>query len=206
MEEEKVAPAPDKKDSKTPQKGLSGQKKILLIASTIFVLVAIGGAFWVGSRRKGQEPESSPTPTSTPEEEEAIESPSPSPEESPSPTPSPTPESTPEPKADLHISEYSFDPEPEKTVEFIVTIGLHNQGDAATGPFWWEWWPTAHSYACRERISGGIAAGGERIVTCTYTYGGWSNYPTKAVADTDNEIDESDETNNTHTENVVPIH
>lgn len=206
MEEKQETPAPDKKDSKTPQKGLSGQKKILLIASTVLVLVVIGAAFWMGLWGKSQEPESSPTPT--PNLEEETESPSPSPEESPSPTPSPTPtpESTPEPKADLHISEYSFDPEPEKTVEFTVTIGLHNQGDAATGPFWWEWWPTAHSYACRERISGGIAVGGERIVTCTYTYGGWANYPTKAVADADNEVDESDETNNTHTENVVPIH
>jgi len=111
-----------------------------------------------------------------------------------------------EPKADLYISEYSFDHYPEKQVLFTVRIGIYNQGDKAAGGFWWEWWPTGYDYACREYIPS-LAAHGGRIVYCPYTYGGWAiDYPTKAVADVGNLIDESDETNNERGEPVTPIH
>jgi len=108
-------------------------------------------------------------------------------------------------KPDLFISEYSFDPVPEKNVTFTVRIGITNQGDEPAGEFYWEWWPTAYSYACREKISS-LAPNSEKVVTCDYMYGGWSTYPTKAVADADDDIDEFDETNNEYVENVVPIH
>jgi subtilase family serine protease len=109
------------------------------------------------------------------------------------------------PRADLYISEYSFDPVPEKAIPFTVRIGLTNQGDEETGEFYWEWWPTAYDYACREKITN-IAPNSEKVVTCDYTYGGWSTYPTKAVADADDTVDEFDESNNEYVETVVPIH
>lgn len=113
-----------------------------------------------------------------------------------------------EEKADLYISEYSFDPVPEKTVPFEVRIGIKNQGNAPAEDFWWEWWPTAYSYECREHIDV-IAPNSEKVVTCDYTYGGWigdPGYPTKAIADADDDVDELDEDNNEYTEGVVPIH
>lgn len=90
---------------------------------------------------------------------------------------------------------------------FTVKIGIYNKGNKAAGGFWWEWWATtsAPSPACRERIDS-LAAHGGRIVYCTYTYGGWANYTVKAVADVDNEVSESDEGNNAHVENLIPIH
>lgn len=108
-------------------------------------------------------------------------------------------------KADLYISEYSFDPVPEKGVQFTVRIGIKNKGTKSSGQFYWEWWPTAYNYACREKITE-LAPNSEKVVTCTYTYGGWSTYPTKAVADADKTVTEFDETNNTYTETVIPIH
>lgn len=106
---------------------------------------------------------------------------------------------------DLTINEYSFDPVPEKGVPFTVRIGIRNEGNIASGSFHWEWWGTAYNYACRDDVST-IAPNSEKVVTCDYTYGGWSTYATKAVVDSDNEIEESNEDNNEYEEEVVPIH
>jgi len=133
-------------------------------------------------------PESTPTLTPTPE-----------------PTTTLTPTPTTSPQADLYISEYSFNHPPKSGEAFTVKIGIYNKGNKAASGFWWEWWPTHANYACRQRIDS-LAAHGGRIVYCTYTYSSWSTYATKAVADSGNEIVESDETNNTFTQNVIPIH
>lgn len=112
----------------------------------------------------------------------------------------------PEEKADLVISEYSFDPVPEKGVPFTVRIGIKNEGNVAAEDFWWEWWPTWANYFCREQIST-LAPNSEKVVYCEdYTYGGWAKYDTKAVADADDDVEESDETNNEYHEPVIPIH
>lgn len=110
-----------------------------------------------------------------------------------------------EAKADLYISSYSFNHTPEMGEAFTVNITIYNQGDKAAGEFWWEWWPTAYNYACREKITS-MAAHGGQVVSCTYTYGGWSTYATKAVADADNNVSESNEDNNSYTQSIVPIH
>ncbi|MFC1622131.1 CARDB domain-containing protein [Patescibacteria group bacterium] len=122
-----------------------------------------------------------------------------------------------EPKADLYISEYSFiedtttaSTSPEQWVPFRTRIGIYNQGDVASGDFWWEWWATSNAptYACRERVTS-IAAHGGKIVYCPYTYEGWTGFPgysSTAKADVDDEVDESDETNNEHMEPVMVIH
>jgi len=106
---------------------------------------------------------------------------------------------------DLTITEYSFDPVPEMGVPFQVRIGIKNNGNVKAENFYWEWWPAWANYACREKIAT-LAAHSEKVVTCDYTYAGWSTYDTKAVADADNNIEESDEDNNEYHEDVVPIH
>jgi len=146
----------------------------------------------------------SPQPTPTPEEVSITPTVKPTVTSTPTIAPASTPTSI--SKADLYISEYSFDHPPKQGEAFTVRIGLYNKGNAKANGFWWEWWPTKYASACRVRIDEGIAAHGGRIVTCPYTYGGWANYETKAVVDADNEVSEIDETNNTYTQNVVPIH
>ena len=113
MEEEHIIPAKDKgSTSKAPSKYLSSQKKFLIIAAVILVFAIIGGAFWLGSRRKKQESEPAPSPTTEASptaipDEEASESPSPSPEETSSPSPTPTP--APEAKEEVITSTDSLD-------------------------------------------------------------------------------------------------
>jgi len=106
---------------------------------------------------------------------------------------------------DLSIGEYSFDPVPEKAVPFTVRIGIKNEGNVVAEDFYWEWWGTPHSYACREHISE-IAPGSTKVVTCGYEYSGWSTYDTSARVDVDDNITELDEDNNEYHEDVVPIH
>lgn len=106
---------------------------------------------------------------------------------------------------DLTISTYSFNHPPKMGEAFTISISILNNGDAAAGPFWWEWWPTHASHACREEIDS-LPAHGDKVVTCTYTYASWSTYATKAVVDADSEVNESNEGNNTHAEDVIPIH
>lgn len=108
-------------------------------------------------------------------------------------------------KADLYISEYTFNHAPKSGEAFTVNISIYNKGGTATGSFWWEWWPVAASKACRAKIDSLPVNGGE-VVSCTYTYSSWANYLTKAVVDADNEINESNESNNTYTKYVIPIH
>lgn len=90
---------------------------------------------------------------------------------------------------------------------FTLSVTIKNQGNAASGDFFWEWWATitAPTYACRAVVSS-IASGASRTVTCTYTYGGWANYTTRAIADADNGVDESNEGNNTYSQDLIPIH
>ena len=106
---------------------------------------------------------------------------------------------------DLKVTEYSFDPIPEKAIPFTVRIGITNDGNIAAEDFYWEWWGTYANYACREHVAS-VAPGSTKVVTCDYTYGGWSTYDTKAVVDVDDDIEESDEDNNEYQEDVVPIH
>ena len=108
-------------------------------------------------------------------------------------------------KPDLYVSSYSFNHDPVQGEEFKVSITIKNKGEGDADSFHWEWWPTAYGSACRDEI-GDLDPGESKTVTCTYTYGGWANYATKAVADADNEVSESNEGNNTYSKNIVPIH
>lgn len=192
------------------------QKTLLIVLGAIIglgILALVGMvAFGLGRRQTGG-PTVTPTPTLMPTGRPTaaatvvptvIPTATLAPESTLTPLPTPTP--TPIPQPDLYISEYSFDHPPKQGEAFTVRIGLYNKGNAKANGFWWEWWPTKYNFACRARIDEGLVARGGRIVTCTYTYGGWANYETKAVVDADNEVTESDEENNTYIQNVVPIH
>ena len=215
-EENRVSSAPESPE--TTKKKLPVIALVIVIAVIILALISYFVYFAASKNTPQEEVEVEITPSISEEiiEEEVLtvtpnETTNPKPTDAFIPTSTTTPISTntptPQPKADLYISEYSYSPAPTpiKGEEFTVRIGIYNQGSLASGPFYWEWWPTAYNYVCRERIDN-IAARGGRIVTCTYTYGGWSNYTVKAVVDADGEVDESDETNNIRSENLVPIH
>ncbi|MFA5986006.1 MAG: CARDB domain-containing protein [Parcubacteria group bacterium] len=109
-------------------------------------------------------------------------------------------------KADLYVSDYDFNHDPVSGEEFTVRIKIKNKGETDAEDFYWEWWGTVTgSRACREKIDI-LKAGDSETVECDYTYGGWADYTTKAVVDSDTDVDESDEGNNTYTKNVIPIH
>jgi len=194
------------------------QNPVIVFLIFIIVIGLLALAFFFGLKYRQTPGGATPTPTPevtnvpspqvtpTPEEITATSTVKPTAIVTPTPTVTPTSTSTSTPQADLYISEYSFDHPPKQGEAFTVRIGLYNKGNAKAGGFWWEWWPTKYASACRIRIDEGIVAHGGRIVTCPYTYGGWANYETKAVVDADNEVSESDETNNTYTQSVVPIH
>jgi hypothetical protein len=124
------------------------------------------------------------------------------------PTPSPTRTATPVPpsptvvvpKPDLFISEMSLDPaSPRMGQSVAVRVGVYNQGGAPAGAFKVEWWAAAAAKGCDWDLTGLVAKGG-RILTCTYTYPGWSNsYTVRAVADSGASVAESDESNNVGT-------
>jgi len=107
-------------------------------------------------------------------------------------------------EADLYVSNYKFNHAPKSGEEFKVSITVKNKGNEDAGSFWWEWWPTWAIKACREKVDG-LDAGDSTTVTCDYTYGGWAAYTTKAIIDADDDVDESNEGNNTYTKDVAVI-
>ena len=209
MDNENQTSASDNASANSDKKTSDNKSIVYIIISLLIVLVA-GGAYFMGTRKT--KPEVSPSPSPVIESPIPSESPSPSGSatskpKTPTPTPTQTPTPTPSPMADLYISEYSFDHPPKTGEAFTVKIGIYNKGNKAAGGFWWEWWDTtsAPTYVCRQRIDSLVAHGGV-IVTCPDTYGGWARYTTKAIVDVANEVQESDEGNNTYTQEVIPIH
>ena len=100
-------------------------------------------------------------------------------------------------RPDLYISEMSLDPASPQMGQVVnIRVGVYNQGSAAAGAFDVEWWAASTTRGCVWNVASLVARGG-RILTCTYTYGGWANYTVRAVADSVNAVAESDEANNT---------
>ena len=84
---------------------------------------------------------------------------------------------------DLYISEMSLDPASPRQGESVsVRVGVYNGGNAAAGAFKVEWWAASAAKGCDWDLTS-LAAKGGRILTCTYTYGGWSTYTVRAIAD-----------------------
>ena len=118
----------------------------------------------------------------------------------PNPTPTPTSTATDVPLPDLYITQIEYIPAaPHKGDLITVKVTVYNGGDAVSGPFTAEWWPAdgaATLLGCDWAIASMVAHGGF-VKQCVYTYGGWSTYTTRAIADSANTVVESDETNNT---------
>ena len=107
------------------------------------------------------------------------------------------------PKPDLYITQIEYSPAAPKQGELVtVKVSVYNGGSADAGPFTVEWYAAGSTLGCTLPAPGAVAKGGH-VLSCTYTYGGWNHaYETKAIADTTNIIDESDETNNTKTQTL----
>jgi subtilase family serine protease len=108
-------------------------------------------------------------------------------------------------KADLYVKSYTFSENPKMGTEFTVTIVIGNKGLAASGESYWEWWATSSKQGCKKKV-GAISAGGTSTVQCDYTYSSWADYTTKAIVDSQNDVDESNESNNIFTKQVTPLH
>lgn len=108
-------------------------------------------------------------------------------------------------KADLYVKSYSFNKDPRVGSEFTITIVIGNKGQIASPEFYWEWWSTSSKQSCKKKV-GAISAGGTSTVGCEFTYSDWSDYATKVVVDSQNDVSESDEGNNTATKQVTPKH
>ncbi|MBN1303694.1 MAG: hypothetical protein JXA13_04600 [Anaerolineales bacterium] len=97
---------------------------------------------------------------------------------------------------DLVITEMTVSTDPaQKGVPFDVTVKVKNKGDQDAGNFPVQWWSSWAVVACNWSVPS-LAAGAETTLTCTYTYGGWSTYDIKAVADGGDLVDETNEGNN----------
>ena len=115
----------------------------------------------------------------------------------PSPTATPTATTVPS-KPDLYITQIEYNPAAPNQGDLVtVKVSAYNGGDTAAGAFTVEWYAAGPTLGCNWNVASMVAKGGQ-VLTCTYTYGGWNHaYETKAIADTTNAVDESDETNNT---------
>ncbi len=109
----------------------------------------------------------------------------------PSPTPTPKPSGP-----DLTIVSMSFSEDPpHKGQTFQVTVVVKNQGDQAAGAFTVQWWSSWALVGCNWPVLQ-LNPGESKTLTCDYTYGGWSTYDVKAVADPNNQVAETNENNN----------
>jgi len=132
--------------------------------------------------------------------------PPPPPSQTARPAPPPPPSLADSRQPDLYISEFTLNPAvPVQGQPVEVRIGVYNRGNAPSGPFTVKWWP-GENYrdpACDWSIER-LAARGGRILTCRYDgYPSWyGRLNTKVVADTDNIVRESVESNNSR---VLPI-
>jgi len=138
------------------------------------------GPFWV----QIVVPDPTPTPTATPTT-------------APPTLPPPPPPLMP----DLVITDITYNPAaPHKGDLVTVKVSTYNQGTVAAGPYTVEWYAAGPTLGCSWPVTGNNAGGG-KVLTCTYTYGGWNHgYVTKAIADTANTVAEGNESNNTTTQ------
>ncbi len=99
-------------------------------------------------------------------------------------------------KPDLIVTAMTFSTDPvQQGIPFTVTVKVKNQGTANAGAFSVQWWASEAVVACNWSVAL-LAAGVEQTLTCEYTYGDWGKYIVKAVVDTGNVVDESNEGNN----------
>lgn len=186
-------------------------KKFLIIIIIMLAVALVGlGALYIYNISKNSQVEKEAEKTETTSNQATSNTPvSPSPSVSPT-IPPVTTETEPvvpaeTKKADLYVKSYTLSENPKVGSEFTVTIVIGNKGQAASNESYWEWWSTSSKQICKKKV-GAIAAGGSSTVQCDHTYSDWSDYTTKVVVDSQNDIDESDENNNVATKKVTPLH
>ena len=223
MEEEHKEKENSSSETKSEKEKIPSKKIVFWILLAILIVATAAGSYFYGAKNVA-----SPSPSSIASVEPTLEpdlastTPTVKPKtatpkptaiqtatSTPTPTPTSTPTSTPDNRADLYISNYSFNHEPVIHEPFTVSVTIYNQGSTASGDFVWEWWAAtaAPTYAYRATVPSIVPHGG-RVVTYTYTYNGWTGagYESKAIVDVENSVNESNETNNTYTRNVPVIH
>jgi len=104
-------------------------------------------------------------------------------------------------KADLIISQFSLDPPiPNDDENVHVRVRAKNQGAADSPGFRMEWYglSTFTNPSCSWNIAGGLVAGGSVVMECDYVFASWYpiNKTTIAYIDVLDQVDESDEDNN----------
>jgi len=123
------------------------------------------------------------------------------------PTSTSTATATTTPKADLKITQITYDPaSPHQGDVITIKVTVYNDGNAPSGPSTAQWWP-AEGYPNAECswAVGSLVAHGGQVYTCTYSYPGFSTYTTRAVADSANAVDESNEGNNTLEQTLIVL-
>lgn len=102
---------------------------------------------------------------------------------------------------DLTITEFSLNPPiPVQFENVHVRVRAHNAGTADSGGFKMEWYglTTSANPGCTWNVNGGLVAGGSVLLECDYSFASWYpiNKTTIVYIDTDDDVDESNETNN----------
>ena len=105
-------------------------------------------------------------------------------------------------KADLAISEFSLNPPtPNMGANVHVRVRAKNNGIADSGAFKMEWYglSTFANPSCSWNILGGLVAGGSVLMECDFSFASWYpiNKTTIAYIDVGNQVDETNEGNNT---------
>ena len=111
------------------------------------------------------------------------------------------PAAPPPAKADLIVTEFSLNPATPISHDSMHTrVQVKNQGGTNAGGFKVQWYglTTSANPACEWNIVGGLAAGGNILVECDYTFLSWypHNKTTIVHVDVDHAVDESNEDNN----------
>ena len=204
----------------TPKPSLKSKLGIgLAIGGVIFAALCIGMSSyllwrWINASPEATEPNilvTESSPTFTPTLPIASETPTTPPTISPTtpptvsptipPTVTPTDTLTAVPLSDLFISSLSLNPStPAQGSPVAVSVQVSNQGIGGTDTFVVQWWP-GENYTepgCTWQVDG-LAAGDGTELTCTYAgYPSWyGSITTKVTADSNQQVGESDEGNNT---------
>jgi outer membrane biosynthesis protein TonB len=107
---------------------------------------------------------------------------------------------------DLTVASILFVPDPPvQGQDNQVRITLQNIGSGPAGPFRWEWQPGT-AVPLGGTVPGGLNAGQSLEVSTVWRPGSWyANLPTVARVDVDDDVAESDETNNELQVNVEVV-
>ena len=112
-------------------------------------------------------------------------------------TPTPTEESEP---PDLVITKLKIDTDdPRQGIPLQIIATLHNQGDSTAENVHWAWRVCVHDDCDYTEAPGAFTLEPDEKVTAQmeYLFEGWATYTTEAWVDSREEIEESDEDNNT---------